>query len=60
MEKSCKKCARKASLRPFFTFGKYLKTASACKKLFQKYFERGSPKSLKKVNFIFSYEHSPF
>ena len=33
MEKSCKKCAPKASPRLLFTFVKYLKTATACKKL---------------------------
>ena len=40
------------------TFGKYLKTATACKKLFLKYFERGLPKSLKKVSLILSSESS--
>ena len=34
MEKSCRKYAPKASPRPLFTFGNYLKTAIACKKLF--------------------------
>ena len=33
IEKSCRKCAPKASPRPLFTFGKYLKTATAYKKL---------------------------
>ena len=34
MEKSCGKCATKASPRPFFSFGEWPKTAIACKKLF--------------------------
>ena len=32
MEKSCRKCAPKASPRPLFYFGKQPKTATACKK----------------------------
>ena len=36
MEKSCRKCAPKASPRPLFYFGKQPKTAIACKKFFQK------------------------
>ena len=34
MEKSCSKCAAKASHGLLFNFAKYLKTAIACKKLF--------------------------
>ena len=34
MEKSCRKCASNASPRTFFNFGKYPKTAIACKKDF--------------------------
>ena len=34
MEKSCRKCAPKASPRPLFNFGKYPKTAIARKELF--------------------------
>ena len=34
MEKSCRKCAPKASLKPLVNFGKELKTAMACKKSF--------------------------
>ena len=36
MEKSCRKCASKASPRPIFYFGKQLKTVIACKKFFLK------------------------
>ena len=36
MEKSCRKYALKASLRPIFYFGKQPKTAIACNRLFQK------------------------
>ena len=36
MEKSCRKYAPKASLRPLFSFGKQPKTAIACKKFFLK------------------------
>ena len=50
------------SHRPLYNFGKQLnKTAIACKKFFEKiYYERGLSKSLTKVNFIFSFEPSPF
>ena len=55
MEKSCRKCAPKSSPRPFFTFGKYLKTAIACKKLFQKYdiLKEDYQKALKKSILFF-------
>ena len=60
MEKSCKKCAPKASPRPLFYFGKQPKTAIACKKFFLKLdIERGLSKISKKVNFIFSFQPSP-
>ena len=36
IEKSCRKCAAKASPRPRYNFGKNPKTAIACKKLFLK------------------------
>ena len=36
MEKSCRRCAPKASPRTLFNFGKQPKTAIACKKFFQK------------------------
>ena len=58
MEKSYRKCVPKASPRLFFYFGKQPKTAIPCKELF--YFERGLPKTVKKVNFIFSFQPSPF
>ena len=35
MEKSCRKCATKASLRPLYSFGKERKTVIACKKCFK-------------------------
>ena len=52
----------KMSHRPLYNSGKQLnKTAIACKKFFKKiYYERGLSKSLTKVNFIFSFEPSPF
>ena len=61
MEKSCRKCAPKASPRPLFYFGKQPKTAIACKKFFQKQdiLKGDYQKSFKKVNFIFSLESSP-
>ena len=34
IEKSCRKCAVKASPRPLYNFDKQPKTAVACKKLF--------------------------
>ena len=34
IEKSCRKYAVKASVRPLYNFGKYPKTAIACMKLF--------------------------
>ena len=60
MEKSCRKCAPKASPRSLFYFGKQPKTAIACKKFFLRYFGRGLSKTFKKVNFIFSLQPNPF
>ena len=63
MEKSFRKCAPKASPRPLINFGNWLKTAFAYKKLIIlkiRYFEKGLSKSLKKVNFVFSFEPSLF
>ena len=62
MEKSCRKCASKASPKPLFYFYKQPKKAIACKKIILKirYFERGLSKTLKKVNLIFSFEPSHF
>ena len=58
MEKSCRKCAPKASHKSLFNFGKQpLHARNSFKK---RYFERGLSKSLKIVNFIFSIEPSPF
>ena len=57
MEKSCKKCAPKASPRPLFNFGKETKTAIARNMqeilLKIRYFERGLSKSLKKLTLFF-------
>ena len=62
MEKSYGKCAPKTSPRPLFNFGKWHRTAIGCKKFLLKirYFEGELSESFKKVNFIFSFEPSPF
>ena len=62
MKKSCRKCAPKASPRPLFYYGKQPKIVMVCIKIILKirYFERGLSKTFKKVNFIFSFEPSPF
>ena len=62
MEKSYQKFAPKGSPRPLFYFGKQTKIAIACMKFFLKirYFERALSKTFKKVNFIYSFEPSPF
>ena len=48
MEKSCRKCASKASPRPLFNFAKWPKTLWARNSL-----KKILPKSLKKVYFFF-------
>ena len=55
MEKSCRKCAPKASPRPLFYFGKQPKTAIACKKFFWKQgiLKGGYQKPLKKLTWFF-------
>ena len=61
MEKSFKKCAPKASPRLLLIW--YITQSSHCMqeiRLKTRYFERGFSKTLKKVNFIFSFEASPF
>ena len=61
MEKSCTKCAPKASPRAFLILVNNPKQPlHARNSLKTRYFERGLSKSLKKVNFIFSFEPSPF
>ena len=55
-EKSCRKCASKASSRPLFNFVNNLKQPLHARKLRKKHFERGLSKSL----IIFSLKHSPF
>ena len=56
MEKSCRKCAPKASPRPLFYFGKQPKTAIACKKFFQKQdiLKGDYQKTFKKLTLFFS------
>ena len=55
MEKSCRKCAPKASPRPLFYFGKQPKTATACKKFFwkQDILKEDYQKPLKKQTLLF-------
>ena len=50
IEKSCRKCAAKASPRPLYNFGKESKTAICMQEIILKarYFKRGFSKSLKK------------
>ena len=61
MEKSCRKCALKASPRPLLILRYKLKQPLQGRNSFKsKIFERGLSKNLKKVNFIFSFEPSPF
>ena len=65
MGKSYRNSASKASRRALFFFVKTPKqpfdTRNSLKnKFFKIYFERGLSKSLKKVNFIFSFEPIPF
>ena len=62
MEKSCRKCARKVSPRPLFNFGKKKQDCNYMHKslLKKRCFERGLSKNLYKVDFIFSFEPSPF
>ena len=54
MEKSCRKCAPKASPRRLFLFWWTIEIFIACNKL--KYFERGLSKTFKKVNFYFFFQ----
>ena len=62
MEKSCKRCAPKASPRPIFNFGKQPKTAIACKKFFWKYdiLKEGYQKPFKKSTLFFLPNPVPF
>ena len=61
MKKSCRKCAPKASTRPLLNLVNNPQQPLHTKILLKKrYFERELSKSLKKVNFIFSVELSPF
>ena len=55
-ETSCRKCAAKA--HPLFNFGNQPKIMQEIL-LKIRYFERWSAKSLKEVNFIFSFEPVP-
>ena len=60
MEKSYRKYAPKASPRPF-SFSSITQNSHCMQEILLKirYFERGLSKSLKMVNFIFSFEPSP-
>ena len=62
MEKSCTKCAPKASPRPLFTSGLVSQNSHYMQEIILKirYFERELPKKRQKVNFIFSSRPSPF
>ena len=61
MEKSYRKYAPKGSPRPLFYFGKQPKQPLHAWNSFKiRYFERGLSKTFEKVNFIFSFEPSPF
>ena len=61
MGKSYRKCAPKASPRPLSYFGRQLKTHCMQGVPFKiTYFEREFSKTFKNVNFIFSFEPSPF
>ena len=59
MEKSCRKYAN-ASPGPRYLLNNSKQPLHARCLLKVRYFERGLTKSLKKGNFIFSFEHSPF
>ena len=59
MEKSCRKCALKASSRPVFYFGKQPKTAIDARNYFKNRV-RALLKTFKKINFIFCFKPSPF
>ena len=56
VEKSCRKHAPKASLRPLFKFGKYPQNNHCMQEIVfkKRYFESGFSKSSKKLKFIFS------
>ena len=55
MKKPCRKYAPEANPRPLFTFGKYLKTAIACKEFFYKsdILNKDYQKALKKLTIFF-------
>ena len=57
MEKSCTECAQKASPRLLFNFAIDLKEEIVLK---IRYFVRVLSKTLKKVNFVFSFKPRPF
>ena len=56
MEKSCRKCATKAGLKPLF------KNSHCMREIILKigYFERGLSKFLNHFDFVFSFELVPF
>ena len=61
-EKSCRKCAPKAIPRAFFNFGKESQNIHCMEEILLKIeiFARRLSKILRKVNFSFSFESSPF
>ena len=62
MEKLYRKCEPKAGPRHLFYFGKKTQNSHCMQEILlnKRCFERGSSRPFKKVNFIFSFEPSPF
>ena len=61
VEKVCRKCALKASLRPLFDFRKWCNhPMHASNSLKIKYFERDYKRKLKKVCLLFAFEPNSF
>ena len=62
MEKSCRKCALKPSSRPLFLFWLTTQYGYCMQEILLKigYLERGLLKTIKKDNFISSFEPRPF
>ena len=61
IEKSCKKCTAKLVPDLFIILVNNSKQPLRARNILKvKYFERGLSKTLKKGNFIFSFEPSPF
>ena len=61
MEKACRKCAPKASPRPFLNFAIYAKATIACKKFLQiDILKEDYQKALKKLTLFFLSNTDPF